>query len=405
MAVTSGYRAGIPGEVKRHHLAASLDRSYDVILARGLLDLERPAALLSEALKPRTALLVTTPTVMDLYGHRVARALRDGGFTLDTVVLRCSERTKTLKQVTRVCRAALRHRLDRNAALVALGGGVCMDIVTVAASWIRRGIACIRIPTTLIGQIDAGLGAKGAVNFRGHKSYIGCFYPPEVSILDPTALRTLPARHLRAGLAEMLKIALIRDAPLFGLVELHASTLIESGFQAPPDTAASVVWRAAVGMLSELEPNLYENVTSKRFVDMGHTFSPLIEAASGFRIFHGEAVAIDIAFSAALASRLGWLPPRECRRIVHAIARCGLPVTTPCLTERVALDALAEAARHRRYPVLPAGIGEPAFVEDDGHSLKPLLAAALEWLAELAAESPTSIAPSPAERCVIGAHA
>ncbi len=387
MTLAHGDDAGMPGEVKRHHLATSLDRSYDVILTRGLLDLERPASVLSEVLKPRTALLVTTPTVMGLYGDRVARALREAGFTLDTIVLACSERTKTLTQVTRVCRAALHHRLDRNAALVALGGGVCMDIVTVAASWIRRGIACIRIPTTLIGQIDAGLGAKGSVNFRGHKSYLGCFYPPEFSILDPAALRTVPARHLRAGMAEMIKIALIRDAPLFRLVEAHASALIASGFQAPPHTAVSAVWRAAVAMLTELEPNLYENVTSKRFVDMGHTFSPLIESASGFRIFHGEAVAIDIAFSAALASRLGWLPPRECLRIVHAIARCGLPVTTPYLTERVALEALAEAARHRRYPVLPAGIGEPAFVEDDGRCLKPLLAGALEWLAELGAHA------------------
>jgi 3-dehydroquinate synthase len=385
MGLIRGDDSGIPGEVKRHHCATSLDRSYDVILARGLLDLARPASVLPEALKPRTALLVTTPTVMSLYGHRVARALRDAGFDLATVVLACNERTKTLRQVTRVCRAALRHRLDRNAALVALGGGVCMDIVTVAASWIRRGIACIRIPTTLIGQIDAGLGAKGAVNFRGHKSYLGCFYPPECSLLDPAALRTVPARHLRAGIAEMVKIALIRDAALFRLMESHASTLIASRFQAPPHTAVSAVWRSAVAMLTELEPNLYENVTSKRFVDMGHTWSPLIESASGFRIFHGEAVAIDLAFSAALASRLGWLPPRECLRIVHAIARCGLPVTTPYLTERVAREALAEAARHRRYPVLPAGIGEPAFVEDDGRSLKPLLAGALAWLAEVAA--------------------
>jgi 3-dehydroquinate synthase len=385
MPRTAGFDLGMPGELQRQHIRSSLGRSYDVILMRGLFDPERPVAALPQGLKPRTALLVTTPTVMGLYGDRVVSALRNAGFALEILVLRCRERTKTLAQVTRVCRAALDHGLDRDAALIALGGGVCLDIVTVAASWIRRGIACIRIPTTLIGQIDAGLGAKGAVNFRGRKSYLGCFNPPEFTILDPAALRTLPRRHVRAGMAEMIKIALVRDAALFGVVESHATTLIASRFHAPSHEGVDAVWRAAAGMLAELEPNLYENVTSKRFVDMGHTFSPAIESASGFRISHGEAVAIDLALSAVLSFRLGWLDERECLRIVRAIVACGLPITAPVLTERLALHALEDAASHRRHPVIPAAIGAPAFVDDDGRCLRPLLAVAMEWLAERAA--------------------
>jgi 3-dehydroquinate synthase len=372
------------GELHRRHLATTLNRSYDVVLTRGLLDPASATPRLPDALGSRVALLVTTPTVMRLYGHRVAQALRDAGVDLHTLVLPCSERTKTVRQVTRVCRAALHHRLDRSAALIALGGGVCLDIVTVAASWIRRGIGYVRIPTTLIGQIDAGLGVKGAVNFRGQKSYLGCFYPPEVSLLDPCALATLARRHLRSGLAEMIKIALIRDEPLFRLVEEHAGQLIGSGFQAPRREALDAVWRAAAGMLEELEPNLYENLTSKRLVDMGHTFSPAIEAASRFRISHGEAVAIDLALSTAVALRLGWLLERDGLRIVRALALSGLPVGTPLLTPRLGLDALAEASRHRRHLVLPTAIGRAGFIEADSDGVAAVLGPALDWLDDAA---------------------
>src|SRR5262245_11036479 len=311
---------------------------------------------------------------MKLYGPRAIERFRQAGFRLETLVLECSERTKTPTQVMRVCRAALRHRLDRSAALIALGGGVCMDIATVAASSIRRGIGCIRVPTTLIGQVDAGLGAKGAVNYLGHKSYIGCFYPPEATLIDPTSLRTLPARHLRSGLAEMVKIALVRDARIVGLIEAEAPRLVAHGYDAP---------RAAAAMLDELEPSRYDNVTHKRFVDMGHTFSPLIESATGFEISHGEAVAIDLALSAALAAVMGWLPEAEYVRIVRVLVRCGLRVRSRVLTLRLCLDALDEARRHRRHLVLPTGIGRAAFVEDASECSAAGLAAALDSLESL----------------------
>jgi 3-dehydroquinate synthase len=132
-----------------------------------------------------------------------------------------------------------------------------------------------------------------------------------------------------------------------------------------------------------LEPNLYENVTHKRFVDMGHTFSPLIESASGFEISHGEAVAIDIALSAVLASRMDWLADAECMRIIHALAKSGLPIYSPLLTRRLCLDALAEALRHRRHLVLPTRIGQVAFVEDADGCSTAMLGAALDRLETL----------------------
>jgi len=382
VAENGAHKAVTTGGLQRRRLTTTLSSSYEVILSENLLD-PKSTLPLPSALAPRAVLLVTTPTVMKLYGRRASETFRQAGFSLDTLVLPCREWTKTPTQVMRVCRAALRHRLDRSGAVVALGGGVCMDIVTVAASSIRRGIGCIRIPTTLIGQIDAGLGAKGAVNFLGHKSYIGCFYPPEFTLVDPATLRTLPKRHLRSGLAEMIKIALVRDERLFRLVEAHAPQFVASGFQRPRADSLEALWRAATAMLDELEPNLYENVTHKRFVDMGHTFSPLIESASGFEISHGEAVAIDIALSAVLASLMDWLADAECMRIIHTLAKSGLPIYSPLLTRRLCLDALAEALRHRRHLVLPTRIGQVAFVEDADGCSTAMLDAALDRLETL----------------------
>lgn len=367
------------GELQRRRLATTLSSSYEVVLSENLLAPDG-AHRLPTALAPRAALLVTTPTVMTLYGERAARAFRRAGFTLETLVLTCSERTKTPMQVMRVCRAAARHRLDRSAVLIALGGGVCMDIVTVAAALIRRGMSCVRVPTTLIGQIDAGLGAKGAVNYLGHKSFIGCFHPPETTFIDPATLHTLPRRHLTSGLAEMIKIALVRDERLFGLLEAEAPELIASGFQSPRAVALEALWRAATAMLEELEPNLYEQVTYKRLVDMGHTFSPLIESATRFETSHGEAVAIDIALSATLATVMGWQAEADCARIIQAIRRCGLRVHSPVLTLPLCVAALEEARRHRRHLVLPTRVGQAAFVDDADTCSNAVLDAGLDLL-------------------------
>jgi 3-dehydroquinate synthase len=184
----------------------------------------------------------------------------------------------------------------------------------------------------------------------------------------------------------MIKIALVRDEGLFGLIEAQASQLIESGFQTPRMASLDALWRAAAAMLDELEPNLYETVTHKRFVDMGHTFSPLIESASRFDISHGEAVAIDLALSAALAAVMGWLAEGAAVRIIRALAGSGLPIHSSLLTRRLCLDALAEALRHGRHLVLPTRIGQAAFVEDAGECSTTVLDAALDWLEALASD-------------------
>lgn len=345
-------------------LRCEFSKRYDVVFLDGLLNPHQP--YLADLLANRRALLVTTPTVARLYGAQLRALIDSQALDLSVLELTCTERDKNLDLVSRVCVRALELDIDRRGVLIGWGGGVCTDLVTVAASWIRRGIAHIRIPTTLVGQIDAGIGIKGGVNFYGKKSFLGCFHPPETVLIDPLFLRSLPIDSLRCGLAEILKIALVRDAALFDLVEAHASSFLASGFTKPRAAARTVLWRAADGMLQELAANAYENQSYQRLVDFGHTLSPLLEAVTQFTLPHGQAVAIDMALSAVLSSELGWMRPAVRERILSVIVAAGLPIFSAHLTPALCRKALREASRHRGGApnlVLPVAVGNATFLE------------------------------------------
>jgi 2-epi-5-epi-valiolone synthase len=311
-------------------------------------------------------LLVTTRTVYARHGASVRAFCSRRNRTVDMLVLSVDEQTKTASSVELICRKALELDLDRRSILIAMGGGVCSDLTSYAASLIRRGIDCVRIPTTLIGQVDAGLGVKHAVNFDGKKSYLGSFYPPLAVILDPTFLRTLPLEHFRNGLAEIIKIALVCDSQLFELVEAEWSRFIASAFDNPDRGLCRIIELSARRMLEQLDDNLFEDLSSQRLVDIGHTFSPLIEAASGFTVHHGSAVAIDLSFSATVAAVAGLFSWDERDRVIRLISSVGLPVYSPLLNEDLCERAFAEARRHRGADsnlVVPVGIGRGTFVD------------------------------------------
>lgn len=372
-----------------HTMRCTSMRSYDVEIARGVLDPESGA--LAQRLAGRRALVVTTPSVARLHGPRLRAYLEHHRLDAGIVTLACGENDKSLRLVARICHEAQRRGLDRKGVLVGLGGGVCTDVVSVAAAAIRRGVACLRVPTTLIGQIDAGIGVKGAVNFAGKKSYFGCFYPPEAVLIDPALLETLPLAFLRYGLAEIVKMALVRDRELFELVEEHHAALVRSGFADPRDAGERVIRLSAKRMLEELQANPYEDLTYQRLVDLGHTFSPLLEAACDFTMHHGQAVAIDLALTVTLAAALGAMPDATRDRVVRLLRAAGLPTTSRLLTPELCREALREAARHRGGAlnlVLPVEIGEASFLERPEDLPPEALDAAIDRLArEAAAES------------------
>src|SRR5205823_4501971 len=160
-----------------------------------------------------------------------------------------------------------------------------------AASIYRRGTPYIRVPTTLVAMVDAGVGVKTGINYRGNRNRIGTYFSPLASFIDRSFLLSLPDRHLRCGMAEILKVGIARDPRLFDLIETWGAALLRDRLQSAE--GEEVMRRAIDGMLAELEPNLWER-SLERAMDLGHTFGPVLEASTRGDLLHGEAVALDI---------------------------------------------------------------------------------------------------------------
>jgi 3-dehydroquinate synthetase len=372
-------------------MACTTTRTYEVVSTSSVFDTSNP--VLSEALGCERGLVVVDAGVApsDVAALREYLDVRLPGFV--TLVVAVSEETKTVNAVLDICATAQRLCLGRRDVLVAVGGGVCCDLVTVAASLIRRGIPYVTVPTTLLAQVDAGIALKGGVNFGGHKNYLGCFYPPTGVVVDPRFLRTLPCAELESGVAEIVKIALVRDRALVLALLEHGRALVESRFQAPIAVGAELISRSVELMLQELAANPYEEGDLHRLVDFGHTFSPRLEELSAWKIRHGHAVAVDIALSSALAVELGILTDPDLQQILTLMKSLGLPLSSPLLTELAIYEALDAAVRHRAGAlnlVVPKSLGEATFVEQPADLPSDAVARALRRLTASPSDATTA---------------
>ena len=335
-------------------------------VGRPVFDLEEPE--LANLIGPRPAFFVVDDLVRRRYGAAIEAYASE---RLDCFGIRSiggSEREKTLEAAALLCAAAAETQLPRNGVIVGVGGGVVLDVAGFAAAIYRRGIAYVRVPTTLIGLIDVSVGIKHAVNFGGKKNLLGAFYPPLGSINDKSFLVTLPARHIACGLAEILKMGLACDSELFESIERFGAALLESRFRAPSAIADEVLLRAERAMMDELEPNLFEAVL-QRPVDFGHTFSPMLEVASRHELAHGEAVALDMLVSTALAAERGICDPLVLVRLLDCCLDLALPTGHALLTPSLLARAAAETRAHRGGRlnlVVPTSVGSIAFLEDVG---------------------------------------
>src|SRR5207302_11211311 len=192
------------------------------------------------------------------------------------------------------------------------------------------------------------------------------FYPPFGGINDLTFLKTVPRRQLACGIGEIVKMAIVRDPFLFELLEAHTGKLLASHFQTPRRAAEQIVIRAELAMMTELQPNLYEQ-DLQRFVDFGHSFSPALESASHYALHHGEAVGIDMMICTALAVRRGLCGESAMRRIAGIYAVAGLPLAHELCEPNFLVDSLKDVIIHRGGNlnlVVPTGIGGATFIQD-----------------------------------------
>lgn len=340
---------------------------------------------LADVVGDRRIVIVTTPTPWRLHGRAWLRdfvGATTASPVADVLVGPWRERDKVLATVERIWQVAERHRLGRDDLLVAFGGGVACDLVTMAASGYRRGIGYVAVPTTLVAQVDAGIGLKGGVNLDGSKNRIGTFWGPRLTSFDPAWLQTLPAEAVRDGLAEIAKVGIMRDRRLFELVEHHGPRLVVTAMQDPPAVRDEIMHRAVMGMLDELAHDPFETGGYRRRMDFGHTWSPLVESRSGYAISHGTAVAIDMRVSCWMANRLGLLAADEAARVTATLDAIGLPQHRGHWSADTVLDALDSCERHRGGRVhlpLPVEIGLATFV-DDKHDVVAAVRPAIERL-------------------------
>lgn len=353
--------AEAPGSIV---LESNLRRRYEVKFAPTLLS--DNGETLYDALVHAPTMILTTPSVDRHYGVMLRQVVRrsGGGNPCSYHVLECREQSKNIKQSLKICELALDANLRRGGAIVAVGGGVCLDVAGLASAIYRRGVRHIKVPTTLIGLIDAGIGIKNGVNFKHKKSALGSFYPPELVLLEPAFLKTLPELHVKDGLSEALKMAIVDDRALFEVMEANAEALLPTrlGTQAGHE----VISRSVKGMLTALSENLYELDGYCRMVDFGHTFSPFIESHTAYLITHGQAVAIDIAISSTLANQLGLLEKRDFERILQLMQALDLPIFHPSTLRTEELhQSLKGIVAHRNGAlnlVVPSGIGSYEFI-------------------------------------------
>ncbi len=306
--------------VRELHVALG-ERSYPIRIGAGLLDdCPRLAALAAG----RQVAIVTNETVGALYQARVERSLA-GAASVVAVRLPDGEAHKNWASLDIVFERLLANRFDRHCLVVALGGGVIGDLAGFAAAIYQRGVDFVQIPTTLLAQVDSSVGGKTAINHPLGKNMIGAFHQPRLVLADVAVLRTLPARELSAGLAEMIKHGAIADVDYLGALERDMDALLRC------ETAPMV---QAIARSCEIKADVVaedEREGGRRaLLNFGHTFGHAIEAGSGYgRWLHGEAVGTGMLMAADLSRRLALVDAADCRRLHDAVAAARLPLRAP----------------------------------------------------------------------------
>jgi 3-dehydroquinate synthase len=337
---------------------------YPILVTRSL---EQTLERLLELIGDAHVALITDETVAELYGRVVVRALEDAGKAPEVVTAPAGESHKTLQQAFELLDWLTGTRIGRRDVIVNLGGGVVIDMGGWVASCYMRGVPYVNLPTTLIGQVDAGIGGKLAVNHPVAKNLIGAFFQPRAVISDISFLRTIGPRQLRAGLAESIKKAIIASPRYWALIEERADAILVCD----PDALEALVHGAGAIKAELIERDPYEE-DSRRTLGFGHAIAHPLETITSYnQLLHGEAVAFGMAVEAQLAAARGLLPPDRLERMLGLLRRVGLPTSAAELPAAVDGERLLRATERIRLIrgggyrfVLPIDLGETVIADD-----------------------------------------
>ena len=334
-------------------------RSYPIYIGEGLID---DPTYLRPHIQGRQVMVVSNETVAPLYLDRLLTSLQ--GYDCVTHLLPDGERFKDLMHWQTILDALLSARFDRGATVVALGGGVVGDMAGFAAACYQRGVGFIQVPTTLLSQVDSSVGGKTGVNHPLGKNMIGAFYQPQCVIADTEVLSKLDDRELSAGLAEVIKYGLIRDAGFFAWLEQNMAALLNRDSDALAYAIAeSCKCKARIVAADELEGGV------RALLNLGHTFGHAIETGVGYgKWLHGEAIGAGMVLAGDLSHRLGLLSSEDLQSAIRLIERARLPVRPPeemgpeRFLELMAIDKKVRDGRLNL--ILLEGIGQGAIRAD-----------------------------------------
>jgi 3-dehydroquinate synthase len=346
------------------------DRSYPIHIGQNLI---ANADLLLPHLKRKHVAIVTNTTVAPLYLEKLTSTLQNAGVKVIPIILPDGEAYKNTETLNKIYDVLLQNRCERSTTLIALGGGVIGDLTGYAAATYLRGVPFIQIPTTLLSQVDSSVGGKTGINHPLGKNMIGAFYQPQVVLADIDTLKTLPAREFSAGMAEVIKYGLIRDAEFFDWLEKNIAALMAL----EENLISEAIYRSCHNKAEVVARDEHES-GERALLNLGHTFGHAIENAMGYGVWlHGEAVAAGTMLAADLSQRMGWLTAAQVKRMHDLLSQAKLPLDAPKLGAEKYLDLMQmdkKVADGKIRLVLQQGIGSSVITSDyDAQKLKETL--------------------------------
>jgi 3-dehydroquinate synthase len=316
-------KAGSRGPVVVTHALGS----YPVYVETGAL--ARLPVLIQELLPGRRVALIADSRV-----HSIYRSGEWGTAPLEveSLTFEPGEKSKTRESWAELTDQLTDRNFGRDAAIVALGGGVAGDLAGFVAATYMRGIPYVQVPTTLLAMLDASVGGKTGVDTPGGKNLVGAFHPPAVVVADPNTLKTLPEREYRGGMAEAVKHGMIADEPYLDWIEWNADAIGKRD----PGTLVHLV-RRSVEIKAQVVSDDEREAGRRAILNAGHTIAHALEQSSGYLIPHGEAVALGLIAESHLAEAVGIGTPGLSRRVAALLARLGLPIRPPAGIARARL--------------------------------------------------------------------
>ncbi len=332
------------------------ERGYEILIGTGVLG--SAGNFIAERTGCSQAVIITDKNVESPYATAVRDHLVQQNIHTDLLTVEAGEPSKSVDVANRLWNSLLDLGADRQTVVIAVGGGVVGDLAGFIAATFTRGIEFFQIPTTLLAQVDSSVGGKVGVNLPNAKNIVGAFWQPRGVLIDIAALRTLPVREYRAGMAEVVKYGVILDDEFFAYLESNLSALNDR----QPQVLEYVVARCCQLKADVVEADEREQSGMRAKLNYGHTFCHAFEAVTGYREFlHGEAVSMGMICASRLAEELGMIDSTVTQRQFDLLTALGLPVAPPELDQEKLLEAMKRDKKTERGQlrfVLPSRLGE-----------------------------------------------